>query len=112
MPRLVTTKADIRCNHQGRVILTPHQSRVKAHGNWVLREPDLVGAPIQGCTQPASMSSKPCTFVVSINPPGGFSTHIAAVGLPVQLDTLTGVTDGVPPGTIKVVDPGTTVEAS
>jgi hypothetical protein len=33
---------------------------------------------------------------------------VTAAGLPVLLATLTGMTDGVPPGTIMVANPGQT----
>jgi hypothetical protein len=47
------------------------------------------------------------TTVVSTLP-GSASTRVTAAGLPVLLATLSGVTDGVPPGTIMVANPGQT----
>jgi hypothetical protein len=44
--------------------------------------------------------------------PGGSAPRVAAGGMPVHLDTLMGMTDGVPPGTVSVVFAGqTTVQA-
>lgn len=108
---VVTTSATIVCAHGGQVTLTPRQSTVTAGGAPVLRETDIMGAPIVGCAQPPTISSKPCTVVVSILP-GGSAPTVAAGGLPVHLDSLSGMTDGVPPGTVMVVSPGqTTVQA-
>jgi hypothetical protein len=110
MPAIVTSNATIMCPHGGRVVLTPRQSQVLVEGGAALCEGDLIGAPIIGCAQPASPGSKPCTAVVSTLP-GSSSPRITAGGRPVYLDTLTGMTDGVPPGMITVVDPGSTTTA-
>ena len=112
MPPIVTTNDTIICIHGGTVILTPKQAVVTASGGAVLRETDLIGAPIVGCAQPPSISSKPCTTVVSTLP-GGSAPTILVGGLPAHVSTLSGITDGVPPGTISVVAPGApTVQAS
>jgi hypothetical protein len=107
MSFLVTTNARIMCAHGGQVTLVPRQATVTAGGAPVLRETDLIGAPIVGCAQPPTVSSKPCTLVVSVMP-GGSAPTVAAGGMPVHLDTLTGMTDGVPPGTVSVVSAGQT----
>ncbi len=70
MPPIVTTNDTIICIHGGTVVLTPKQAVVTASGGAVLRETDLIGAPIVGCAQPPSISSKPCTTVVSTLPGG------------------------------------------
>jgi hypothetical protein len=108
MPKLVTTGATILCSHGGKVTLTPGQTTVSIQGGAVLCEPDLVGAPIVGCAQPATPSSKPCTTVASTTP-GSSSPRVSVGGRPVYLDTLSGLTDGVPPGTIRLGDPGQSV---
>jgi hypothetical protein len=93
------------------VQLVPKQSTVTIQGSQILRETDLVGAPIVGCAQAPSTNTKPCTTVVSALP-GGSAPKVAVVGMPAHLDTLSGVTDGVPPGTISVLFAGqTTVQA-
>lgn len=108
MPPVVTSNATIVCSHGGRVTLIPRQATVQVQGGTVLCEPDLVGAPIVGCAQPASPTTKPCTTVVSTLP-GSSAPHVTVGGKPVYLATLSGITDGVPPGTITVVSPGQTV---
>ena len=105
MGLVVTSNARIICAHGGQVTLVPRQTTVTIGGGAVMREGDLLGAPIVGCTQPPTTSSKPCTAVVSTLP-GGSSPTVSVGGLPVHLDTLSGVTDGVPPGTITVVSAG------
>ena len=108
MPPLVTTSATIICSHGGQVTLLPKQTTVQIKGGMVMCEPDLVGSPIAGCAQAPSPSTKPCTMVVSTLP-GSTSLKVMVGGRPAYLATLTGLTDGVPPGTITVVNPGQTV---
>jgi hypothetical protein len=110
MPPIVTSNAVITCVHGGQVTVIPKQSQVTIQGGAVLCEPDLVGSPIVGCAQPPSPSSKPCTMVVSTLP-GSTSLKVMVGGRPAYVATLSGVTDGVPPGAIVVSSPGqTTVE--
>ena len=111
MPPVVTSNATIICAHGGQVVLIPKQMQVMMGGGPVLCEPDLAGAPIAGCAQPPSPSTKPCTMVVSALP-GSTSLKVMVGGRPAYIATLTGLTDGVPPGTIMCVNPGqTTVQA-
>lgn len=107
MPPIVTSDATIICAHGGQVVLIPRQGTVTVQGGAVLCEPDLVGAPIAGCAQPASPGSKPCTTVVSTLP-GSTSLKAFVGGRPAYLATLSGLTDGVPPGSITVISPGQT----
>ncbi|MGD9570307.1 MAG: hypothetical protein AB7V62_00300 [Thermoleophilia bacterium] len=111
MPLVVNSNAKIICAHGGQVTLIPKQTTVQVGGAPVIRETDIMGAPIIGCAQPPTVSSKPCTTVVSVLP-GGSAPTVSAGGMPVHLQTLSGMTDGVPPGTVMVVSPGqTTVQA-
>lgn len=107
MPPIVTSNATIMCAHGGQVVLIPRQVTVTIDGGAVLCEPDLVGAPIAGCAQPPSPGSVPCTAVVSTLP-GSTSLKVVAGGRPAYVATLSGVTDGVPPGVITVISPGQT----
>src|SRR3954449_6594764 len=97
--------ATIICAHGGPVMLRPGPPIVKAGGGLVLCEGDLMGCPIVGCAQPPSPGTKPCTLVVSTLP-GGSSPKVMAGGRPAHIATVTGMTDGVPPGMITVVSPG------
>jgi hypothetical protein len=107
MPPVVTANARIMCAHGGTVTLIPKQTQVLAGSGPILCEPDLVGSPIVGCAQAPSPSTKPCTTVVSTLP-GSTSLKALVGGRPAYVATLSGITDGVPPGAIMVVDPGQT----
>jgi len=74
-------------------------------GGFILCEPDLVGAPIIGCPQPPSPTTKPCTTVLSTLP-GSTSLKVIVAGRPAYIATLQGITDGVPPAPLVVVSPG------
>ncbi len=111
MPLVVNSNAKIICAHGGQVTLIPKQTTVQVGGAPVMRETDIMGSPIVGCAQPPSVATKPCTTVVSILP-GGSAPTVSAGGMPVHVQNLSGMTDGVPPGTVMVVSPGqTTVQA-
>ncbi len=107
MPPIVTSNAVIMCAHGGQVTLIPKQAVVTIAGGAVLCEPDLVGCPIVGCAQPPSPGTKPCTLVVSTLP-GSTSLKVAVGGRPAYVATLSGLTDGVPPGALIVTFPGQT----
>src|SRR3954462_6779581 len=100
MPTIVNSNATIICAHGGRLTITPRQSWVLVQGAPALCEPDLIGAPIVGGAQPPTPSTKPCTTVVATLP-GSSSPRVTAGGRPVYLDTLSGMTDGVPPGLVS-----------
>jgi hypothetical protein len=108
VPPIVTSLAVITCVHGGMVALIPRQTVVSIQGGQILCEPDLVGAPIVGCPVPPTPATKPCTTVVSTLP-GSTSLKVLVAGRPVYVATLTGLTDGVPPGTIMVAFPGQVV---
>jgi hypothetical protein len=105
MPPIVTSNAAIMCVHGGQVTLTPKQTQVMIQGGAVLCDGDLIGAPIVGCAQPASPGSEPCTTVISTLP-GSTSLKVLVGGRPAYVATLTGITDGVPPGSLVVANPG------
>jgi hypothetical protein len=109
MPPIVTSAATITCIHGGQVTLIPKQTQVLAGGSPILCEPDLVGSPIIGCAQPPTPATKPCTTVVSTIPGASTSPKVKVGGRPAYVATLSGLTDGVPPGAIMVVNPGQVV---
>lgn len=108
MPKVVNSQARIVCPHGGQVLLIPKQTTVLAGGAPVMCAPDLVGAPIAGCTVPVTPATKPCTTVVSTLP-GSTAVKVSVTGRPVYVDTLVGTTDGVPPAVVTVASPGQTV---
>jgi hypothetical protein len=102
---LVTSNAVILCIHGGKVSPIPSQTKVLIDGAPVLCMMDLMGAPIVGCPIPPTPATKPCTAVVSVLP-GSWSLKVVIGVQPALVATATGLTDGVPPGTIQVVFPG------
>jgi hypothetical protein len=73
----------------------------------VLVEGDLDGASISGCTTPISQTSQPCNTVTQVI--GGTAKNLKADNKAVLLDTVQGMTDGVPPGTWSVQSAGQTM---
>lgn len=108
MPPFLTSQAVVTCAHGGQVMLIPRQAVVLIQGAPVMCVPDLIGAPIVGCAQPPTPTTKPCTTVLSTLP-GSSSLKVLVGGRPAYLATLAGQTDGVPPSPIMVVFPGQTV---
>jgi hypothetical protein len=104
---ILTSQAVVMCAHGGRVMLIPRQGTVLIQGSPAMCEPDLLGAPIVGCAQPPTPTTKPCTTVVSTLP-GSSSPKVLVGGRPAYVGTLSGMTDGVPPSPITVVFPGQT----
>jgi hypothetical protein len=61
----------------------------------------VVGCPVANCsTKVTSAPTSPCVTVLSVLPTS-LAQKLAVGGLPVVLDTLSGLTDGVPPGSLK-----------
>jgi len=107
MAPIVTAAATIKCIHGGTVTIIPKQKTVLIGGSPVLCEPDLVSAPIVGCPVATSPGSKPCLIVASVIPgPTSTSLKVKVGKKAAYLATLTGLTDGVPPGAIMVANPG------
>ena len=107
MPLFMTSGGSIMCTHGGRVQVMPSQQQVTAGGSPVLCEPDLEGKPILGCAQPPTPTTKPCTTLIKTLP-GSTSMRIRVGGKAVYLQTLSGITDGVPPGSVSASGAGQT----
>lgn len=104
--KVLTDKADLRCNHQAGVIdVVSTQSLVRINGRKIMVEHDPVGRPISGCPN-LGPTIKPCTSTVNVLV--GYSDFVTIGGRRICLDTIGGLTDGTPPGIVhyKVIDPG------
>lgn len=104
--KILTEDADLRCQHVGgKVILHPLQGLVRIAGRRVLVEPDPEGKSIVGCPN-VGATMKPCQTTLKVVT--GYSESMRIDGRRVCLDTVTGLTDGTPPGVVKytVHDPG------
>jgi hypothetical protein len=103
---ILTEDPDICCQHVGgKVILHPLQGLVTIAGRRVLVEPDPEGKSIVGCPN-VGPTIKPCQTTLKVE--AGYSEFLRIDGRRICLDTVTGLTDGTPPGVVKytVHDPG------
>lgn len=95
---LLTEDAILNCKHvNGLVQIVPSQDLVKIDGRRVLVEPDPEGKSIVGCPM-YGPAIKPCTTTLKVQK--GYSDLLRIDGRRVCLDTVTGLTDGTPPGTV------------
>ena len=104
--KLLTEDAVLICNHVlGTVDVPPTQELVTIEGRRVLVEVDPEGRPISSCPN-VGATIKPCTTTLPVQK--GYSEWIRIEGKRVCLDTVTGLTDGTPPGTVhyRVLKPG------
>lgn len=104
--KLLTQDALVVCEHElGIVKNNPTQSLVTIERRKVLVEIDPEGRQISGCPN-YGITIKPCLVTLKVQV--GYSDFIRVEGRRVCLDTVTGFTDGTPPGLIhyKVNNPG------
>lgn len=97
--RLLTLQAILHCDHQsGLVALKARQQFVRIDGIAVLVEDDPVNCAIGGCPN-VGPAIKPCTTTLPVHQ--GYSSLVRIDGHRACLDTVTGLTDGTPPGTVE-----------
>lgn len=107
MPLVLSANAVIRCSHQGSVIVTPSQQKLKVDGTPVLVQSDLLSATIAGCTNTDARAGQvPCLRILSVA--AGMATKLKAGGQSVVLEGATGPTSSTPPGTFSVSNAGQT----
>ncbi|HEV8516313.1 MAG TPA: hypothetical protein VGQ47_01580 [Candidatus Limnocylindrales bacterium] len=110
--RLLTEDAVLVCLHQlGRVENRPSQSLVTVDRRRVLVEDDPERRSIRLCPN-IGATIKPCQTTLKVKQ--GYSTFLKIDGAPVALDSVTGLTDGTPPGIVEyvVIQPGQKLVAS
>ena len=92
---LLTEDAGVFCKHgPGKVAIAATQDFVTVNGRKLLVEPDPVGRSIAGC--PSVVPFKPCLTTLAVQK--GYSQYIRIADRRLCLDTVTGYTDGTPPG--------------
>jgi len=99
--KLLTDAGKLVCTHElGIVGIASSQSLVRIGGARVMIERDPEGKPIAGCpnTNPVA-GIKPCTGTLVAR--AGYSGLVRINGRRACLDTITGLTDGTPPGTVS-----------
>jgi hypothetical protein len=102
----LTEDAVLVCKHEmGKVRIQASQSVVTVQGRGILVETDPEGRPIAGCPN-VGAAIKPCQHTLRVTE--GYSDFLKVEGRRICLDTVTGLTDGTPPGVVKyyVRDPG------
>ena len=96
--KILTEDAVLICPHPtGKVSIRGTQNLVTVERRTVLVETDPEGRAITMCGNVAS-PMKPCTNTLKVVK--GYSDLIRIDGRRVCLDTVTGQTDGTPPGTV------------
>jgi len=99
MMKWLTQDALLTCPHEsGFVGIAPSQALVKINARPVLVAADPEAKPIAGCPW-VGPGMKPCTLTLKVQ--DGYSGFIRIDGRQVCLDTVTGLTDGTPPGTFN-----------
>ena len=103
--KIITEDALVICKHGGIVGLTELQSYVTINGRKILVDNDPEGRSIKGCPN-VGATIKPCQLTLKVEQ--GYSTFIRIDGHRMCLDTVTGKTDGTPPGIVvyQVSKPG------
>lgn len=99
--RVVTEAGLMVCAHElGHVKNRPSQGLVRILGSRVLVEDDPEGRDISGCPNTNPLAGiKPCQKTLKVD--SGYSALVRIGGRRVCLDSVTGYTDGTPPGTVK-----------
>jgi hypothetical protein len=97
--KLLTEDAVLVCDHVlGKVSNVPTQDLVTVEGRQALVETDPEGKSISGCPN-VGATIKPCQMTLKVQV--GYSDFIRIDNRRVCLDTVTGHTDGTPPGVPK-----------
>ena len=108
MPTVLTTGSTVKCSHQGTATLSS-TAKLTVGTKSVLLSTDFASWPIAGCTQTGGPPT-PCTSIVSVA--AGAATKLTVGGVAVLLDTLSGPTNGAPPGTVGATAGHTKLTAS
>ncbi len=96
--KILTLNAKLTCKHvTGIVRLDNTQSMVRISGHPVLVAIDPELKRIDFCPN-LGMNIKPCQLTLKVRQ--GYSSFIRIQGRQVCLDTVIGLTDGTPPGTV------------
>jgi len=104
--KILTRKATLLCAHKlGVVARHASQRTVFIEGSPVMVHGDPAGRNITGCPN-VGLTIKPCQRSLAVQE--GYSSLVYINGQAVCLDSVTGLTDGTPPGMViyQVRSPG------
>ena len=103
--KVLNDQAFLACLHNttSKVANAPSQHWVTIERHSILVQPDPVHWTINNCPNIAP-GQKPCTSTIQNN--AGYSTFVTVDGHPICLDTIMGLTDGLPSVDYHVVTPG------
>ena len=97
---ILTEDALLVCKHEiGKVDIAPTQNFVTINQRRILVESNPEGRSISGC--PLTFPFKPCLTTLKVRK--GYSEFIRIGAKAVCLDTVIGLTDGTPPGTVDYI---------
>src|SRR5687768_11695156 len=99
--KVLTEDNVIRCPHRARVNVPPTQTLVRINGRRLLVTDDPENKTISLCPNSTFSGINPCTR--SLRPDVGYSTFVKIDGRAIVLDSLTGLTNGTPPGSYKYI---------
>jgi hypothetical protein len=95
---VITEDAGVYCKHgPGKISNKPSQDWVTIVQRRVLVENDPEGRPISRC--PSTVPFKPCTLTLKVIT--GYSEFLRIDGHRICLQSVTGLTDGTPPGVVR-----------
>lgn len=96
---LLTEDARLVCKHEnGKVQIIATQKLVTINSRRILVEHDPEGRSISGCPM-YGPTVKPCTTTLAVQQ--GYSNLLRVQSHRVCLDSVSGLTDGTPPGTVR-----------
>lgn len=101
--RILTLAGVLRCGHDGKVANRAGQDWVRIAGEPALVATDPEGREISMCPN-ISTNTKQCNHTLAVVT--GYSGFIRIDGHRLCLDSVDGMTDGVPPSHYTVRDPG------
>jgi len=96
----LTERAELACKHGGKVKIEPTQDLVTIEVWKVLVDSNPENRTISDCPNYGA-TIKPCTNTLAVKT--GYSEFLRIEGQRVCLDTVTGFTDGTPPGVVKYI---------
>ena len=97
----LTEDAILNCKHElGIVSIAASQDLVTIEHRRVLVDNNPEGRSITGCPN-IGATIKPCTHTLKVE--AGYSDFLRINGQRICLDTVTGLTDGTPPGVVKYI---------